>query len=66
MKIYLIDHILQNKPPTPIPIDEFMKEYGSDPWAECPIESTPNHVNIIEFGPSKTLNINPSLSTKQE
>lgn len=30
----LIDYIIYNKPPTPIKIDDFKKEFGSSPWTE--------------------------------
>jgi len=44
-----------------------MKEYGSNTWVDlCPIDSSPYHVNIVEFSPSRTLKINPSLSAKRE
>lgn len=44
-----------------------MKGFESNHWVElCPIEPSLDHLNIVEFVPSKALNINPSLSTKQE
>ena len=63
----LIDHILQNQPPTTIPLNEFVREYESSPWTELLlVDSNPEHVKNINFGPSRTLNINSSLSLKQE
>lgn len=63
----LIDHILQNQPPTTIPVEEPMKEYESSPWTElCYADSNLELANIFEIGPSVTLNINPYISDEQE
>lgn len=63
----LIDHVLHNQPPTPIHIDELMKGFESNPWANlCPTYSIPDHVKTIKFGSYKNLNINPSRLGKHE
>ena len=44
-----------------------MKEYEGNPWIElCLVDPSPEHVKMVVFSPSKTLKINPSLSTNQE
>jgi len=61
----LIDHILQNQLSNPIPIGELMKEYRINPWDDlCPIDLIAYHVNIIQFGASKTLEINHFVPAK--
>ena len=56
-----------NQPPMPKPIHELMKESGSSPWTELyTVDSSLEHVSNVEFHPSITLNINPSLLSKQE
>lgn len=63
----LIDQILQKQSPNTMPLDELVKESESIPWTElCLIEPSPTHVKLVEFGPSRTLNINPSLLANQE
>jgi len=63
----LIDQILQNYPPNTIPLDELVKESGGNPWTElCLVDPSPTHVKMVEFGPYRTLKIDPSLSSSQE
>lgn len=63
----LINHILHNQPPTPILVDELMKETESNPWTGlCSLESSLGHVKIVEVGPSRTIKINHSLLAKKE
>lgn len=44
-----------------MPFDELVKEYEDNPWTNlCLVDPSLSHVKMVEFGPSKTLKINPS------
>jgi len=63
----LIDQILQNQPHNTMSLNELVKNFEDNPWTDlCLADSSPTHVNMIEFGLAKTLKINPSLSAHQE
>ena len=68
---YLIDHILQNQPPTVVLIDELVeksfKKFEGNPWNDlCFFYLDLDHARLTDISPSKTLNINPSLSVEKE
>lgn len=63
----LIDKILQIQPPNTMPLDDMVTKSEDNPWTNlCLVDSSLAHVKMVEFGPSKTLKINPSLSAHQE
>jgi len=67
----LIDNLLQNQPLAAMPIDEIVDEslgkHKNNPWDEFFISgSDQDHAKIFEIYPSKTLKLNPSLSTEKE
>eukprot|EP00253_Pinus_taeda_P013815 PITA_13815 len=50
-----------------MPLDELLKTSKDNPWNDlCLVDSTLAHIKMVEFGPSKTLKIHPSLSAHQE
>jgi len=50
-----------------MPIDELVNKLEDNPWINlCSVDSSPTHIKMVEFGPSKTLKINSSLSAHQE
>lgn len=64
----LIKHILQNKPPTTMPIDELVEESlekskGNNWNVLFFIDHNLYHAKVVEISPSRNLNINPSLSS---
>jgi len=59
----LIDQTLQNQLPITMPLDELVKKLEYNPSTYlCLVDSSPSHIKIVEFDPSKTLKINPSLN----
>lgn len=63
----LIHHILQDQPPIAMPVDELIKELESSPLTDFfSTNSSLEHVKVVEISWSETLNINSSLSIKQE
>ena len=58
----LIDHVIQNESSTNIPLKTLVKESEIQPWMEVnSVESTFETTKAIEFGPSRSLKINPNL-----
>eukprot|EP00253_Pinus_taeda_P026388 PITA_26388 len=63
----LIEHLLQSLTPSSLPLEEEVREtQNNHPIDLCLANSNPLHVKTIEFGPEKTLKINPSLSALEE
>ena len=63
----LIDQILQKQHPITMPLDELVKESKDNSLIDlCLVDPSFAHVKIVEFGPSKTLKINPSLSATKK
>eukprot|EP00253_Pinus_taeda_P005022 PITA_05022 len=63
----LIEHLLQSPTPSSLPLEEDVRETQKNHPIELRLaNSNPLHVKTIEFGPEKTLKINPSLSTLEE
>jgi len=63
----LIEHILQSPTPSTFSLEEVVKETQNNHQIDIFLaDSNPTHVETIEFGPRRTLKINPSLSVNQE
>ena len=63
----LIDHAIQNQSSTNIPLETLVKDSKSQPWMEVhSVESTSESTKAIDFGPSRSLKINPNLSNEEE
>ena len=63
----LIDHAIQNQSSTNIPLETLVKESENQPWMEVhSFESTFETTKAIDFGPSRSLKINPNLSNEEE
>ena len=63
----MIENMIQNPPPSVTPLEDIVRETQNSPSTNlCVAESTPPRVKNIEFGPERTLKINPSLSTSEE
>eukprot|EP00253_Pinus_taeda_P022003 PITA_22003 len=63
----LIEHLLQIPTPRSLPLEEEVrKTQNNHPIDLCLANSNPLCVKTIEFGPEKTLNINPSLFALEE
>ena len=63
----MIENLIQNPPPSVSPLEDIVRETQNNPSTDlCAADSTSLHVKNIEFGPKRTLKINPSLSTSQE
>ena len=63
----IIDHAIQNQSSTNIPLETLVKESESQPWMEVHlVESTSESTKAIEFGPSRSMKINPNLSNEKE
>ena len=63
----LIEQLFQSPTPSSLPLDEEVREtQNNNPIDLCLIDSKPLRVKTIEFGPKKTLKINPSLSALEE
>ena len=63
----MIENLIQNPPPSVSPLEDIVRETQKNPSTDlCASNSTSLCLNNIEFGPERTLKINPSLSTSQE
>jgi len=46
-----------------MPLDELVNKSEDNPWIDlCLVDSSHAHIKMVEFGPFKTLKIDPSLS----
>ena len=62
-----IEHILQIPTPSTLSLEEVVKGTKRNHQIDlCLVDSNPTRVKTIEFGPERTLKINPSLSVHQE
>ena len=60
----MIDNLIQNAPPSVSPLEDIVRETQKNPSIDlCVVDPTSLRVKNIEFGPERTLKINPSLST---
>jgi len=63
----LIEHLLQRSTPSTLSLEEVVKETQKNHPIDIYLaNSNPLRVKTIEFGPERTLKINPSLSVLQE
>jgi len=63
----MIQNLIQNPPPSVSPLEDTVRETQNNSSTDiCATHSTPLHVKSIEFGPKRTMKINPSLSTFEE
>ena len=63
----LIENLIQNPPPSVLPLEELVEETQANPLVDlCVVDPTSLQVKNMEFGPERTLKINSSLSTSQE
>ena len=63
----MIENLIQNPPPSVSPLEDIVRETQNNPSTDlCVAEPTSLCVKNIEFGPGRTLKINPSLSPSQE
>ena len=63
----LIENLIQNPPPSVLPLEELVEETQSNPLVDlCVADMTSLWVKNVDFGLERTLNINSSLSTSQE
>ena len=63
----MIENMIQNPSPSVSSLEDIVRETQNNPSTNVyAADSTPPHVKNIEFGPERTLKINPSLSTSQE
>ena len=63
----IINHAIQNQSSTNIPLETLLKESEIQPWMEVKsVDKTSETTKVVEFGPSKSLKINPSLSNEEE
>ena len=63
----MIENLIQNPPPSVSPLEDIVRETQNNPSIDlCEASSTSLHVKNIEFGPERTLKINPSLSISHE
>jgi len=59
----MIENLVQNPPPSVSPLEDIVRETQKNPSTDlCVANSTSLCVKNIEFGPERTLKINPSLS----
>lgn len=64
---YLIEHMLQTLTPNTLSLEEVLKEIHKNHQIDlCLAHSKHTHIKTIEFGPERTLKINPSLFVHQE
>jgi len=60
----MIENLIQNPPPSVLPLEDIVREIQNNPLTDlCVVDLTSLCVKNIEFGPERTLKINPSLST---
>ena len=63
----MIENLIQNPSPSAPPLKDTVRETKKNPSTDlCVAEPISLRVKNIEFGPERTLKINPFLSTSQE
>ena len=63
----VINHAIQNQSSTNTPLETLVKESESQPWMEVKlVETTFETTKDIDFGPYRSLKINPNLSNEEE
>ena len=63
----MIENLIQNPPPSASPLEDIVREIQNNPSTDLYVaDPTSLRVKNIEFGPERTLKINPSLSTSLE